>query len=139
MLPCEIEYTGPAIVSAYFKPESAKRGLESTFRGRALRGVQLEPPAGYSGALLQDTVQATVADGEERRWLHKGAIASFTVWKHDELPHDDEPIFKCMRIAALANALHGDADESDANATGPNEASPIAKSESPIAKTESPA
>ena len=56
LLPCEIEYSGPAIVSAYFKPTTGKRGLEAAFRGRALQGVPLALPAGYTGAVLQDIV-----------------------------------------------------------------------------------
>lgn len=111
LLPCEIEYTGPAIVSAYFKPTTGKRGLEATFRGRALRGAVLPIPDGYTGALLQDTVQGDVADSEERRWLHRGALESFTLWKHDDAPHDDEPVFKAMRWASVANVLHADHGE----------------------------
>ena len=115
LLPCEIEYSGDALVSAYFKPVTGKRGhLEATFRGRALCGKTLEPPAGYVGALLQDTKHASVADGETRRWLHRGAIDAFTVWKHDELPEEDEPAFKCMRWAGIASVLHADAGDEEA-------------------------
>ena len=111
MLPCEIEYSGEAIVSAYFKPATGKRGLEATFRGRALRGVSLSPPAGYVGAVLQDTNKAEIADGEERRWLHRGTIDAFTVWDHDAEPPEDAPVFKCMRWAAIADVLHADHGE----------------------------
>ena len=79
LLPCEIEYTGSAIVSAYFKPSTGKRSREAAFRGRALKGETLTTPAGYVGALLQDTKPAEIADGEERRWLHKGTFESITV------------------------------------------------------------
>ena len=111
LLPCEIEFSGEAIVSAYFKPTTGKRGLEATFRGRALRGVALSPPAGYVGAVLQDTKKAEIADGEERRWLHRGTVDTFTVWDHDEQPPEDGPVFKCMRWAAIADVLHADHGE----------------------------
>ena len=113
LLPCEIEWSGDAIVSAYFKPTQGKRSHEAAFRGRGLKGVTLKPPAGYTGALRQDTKQATVADGEERRWLHRGAIEAITTWKHDEVPHENEPLFKAMRWAGIADVLHADHGDGD--------------------------
>ena len=46
LLPCEIAYTGPAPVSAYFKThEAAEPGhLEAHFRGRRLLGKSLPLP-----------------------------------------------------------------------------------------------
>lgn len=109
LLPCEIQYTGPAPVSAYFKPEAgAYGGQEAAFRGRALKGADIPLPPGYTGSLLQDSKQANVADGEERRWLHRGHISSFTCWQHDEAPHRDEPLFRAARWAAIADVLHAD-------------------------------
>ena len=71
LVPCEISYTGPAPVSMYFKPHAPAAGSnapsEAALRGRQLRGRALELPDGVRGAVLQDTVQASVADGEERR------------------------------------------------------------------------
>lgn len=128
LLPCEIHYSGQTIVSAYFKPTTGKRGREATFRGRALKGVALQPPPGYVGAMLQDTLQADIADGEERRWMHRGNIDSFTFWKHGEEPIDDDPIFKCMKWAALAEAIHGDHCEEEAVAV---ESPPNRNTESP--------
>ena len=117
-LPCEINYTGPAIVSAYFKPITGKRCREATFRGRALKGVDLQLPDGYVGAILQDTVQADVADGESRRWMHRGSVNAITLWKHDEVPHEDEAIFKCMRWTALADIIHADHSEEGPGESG---------------------
>lgn len=108
LMPCEIQATGPALVSAYFKPTAGAKSQEASFRGRGLKGMELPLPAGYSGAMLGDTVSADVADGEQRRWLHKGCIERFTMWKHDEIPHGEEPIFKAARWAALADVLHAD-------------------------------
>ena len=113
LLPCEIQATGSALVSAYFKPEAGPKSQEATFRGRQLRGVDLPMPAGYSGAMIADTLSADVADGEERRWMHKGTVASFTYWKHDELPHDEEPVLKAMQWAALCDVLHDDHAEDE--------------------------
>jgi ribonuclease H2 subunit C len=112
LLPCEIQHTGPAAVTAYFRPVTGKRNREVAFRGRHLHGVVLSPPEGYKGAMLQDTVQADVADGEERRWMHRGDISSITIWKHDEPPAEDAAVFKCMRWAAIADVLHASEEQS---------------------------
>ena len=132
LLPCEIQYSGEASVSAYFKPKPGeKRGLEeAAFRGRALKGVKLQPPAGYVGAMLQDTKTASIADGETRRWMHRGNVESFTVWKHDEEPIEDEPIFKVMRWAGIADVLHAHID--------PAVDEPPAAADAPV-KNEAPA
>ena len=108
LLPCEIQYNGPQLVSAYFKPTTGKRSQEAAFRGRALKGTVLPLPAGYAGAVIADTKQADVADGEERRWLHRSTIESFTLWKHDMVPNEDEPLLKCARWIEIADVLHGD-------------------------------
>lgn len=70
LLPCEIKYSGPAPVNVYFKPSPGAAGsspLQSEFRGRRLQGSMLEFPEGYEGLLLQDTIAASIADGEARR------------------------------------------------------------------------
>ena len=113
LLPCEIQATGPALVSAYFQPQAREKSQEAAFRGRGLKGAEVPLPPGYAGAMLADTVSADVADGEERRWVHRGVIDKFTFWKHDELPHGEEPILKAMRWAELADVLHADHGEDE--------------------------
>ena len=103
-------------------------GREAAFRGRAFKGVVVPTPEGYSGALLADIKAADVADGEERRWLYRGAIDSVTYWKHDEEPTGEEPIFKAMRWAAVADVLHADHGE-EAEPPAKEEAVPPAKEE----------
>lgn len=62
---------------------------------------------------MQDTKQAAVADGEERRWMHRGTIDTFTYWKHDEKPTEDETLLKVIRWANVASVLHADHGEVD--------------------------
>ena len=121
LLPCEIQHTGSAAVGRYFKPQASAEGepgsWQAAFRGRRLRGETVRPPAGYVGAVLQDTQQASVADDEERRWLHKSSFDVFTVWSHDDaVDTEDEPVFKAMRFAGIADVLHGDHAEPTAEA-----------------------
>ena len=61
----------------------------------------------------QDTKQAAVADGEERRWMHRGTLDSFTYWKHDEKPTEDDALLKVIRWASVASVLHADHGEVD--------------------------
>ena len=129
LLPCDVKYSGAAPVSTYFKPRAAagsdvgEQQLEAHFRGRKLHGVVLETPAGYTGAVLQDTLQSSIADGEARRWMHRGAVESFAYWKHDERANGDEPVLKAMRWTRIASALHGDHTE-EAPAEAPADAPP---------------
>ena len=81
----------------------------------ALKGLVLQPAEGYVGAMLQDTKDADVADGEERRWMHRGTLEQITYWKHDNVPHKDDAIFKAMRWASVADTLHAElSDEEEA-------------------------
>ena len=61
----------------------------------------------------QDTKHAAIADGEERRWMHRGAVDKFMLWKHDEKPTEDEQLLKVMRWATLASALHQPVEEDE--------------------------
>lgn len=48
LMPCRIDYTGPANVSNYFRPERSENGnLAATFRGRLLNGTDVKLPEGY--------------------------------------------------------------------------------------------
>ncbi len=113
LLPCEVQYSGPAPVSAYFKPSPLPdQGTHgAAFRGRKLLGRTVALPEGYTGTVLQDTNTASIADGEERKWLQKGTFNSLTYWNHDDQPSGDEPLFKAMQLAGLASALHGHCEE----------------------------
>ena len=108
LVPCELPYTGSARVGVYFRPQEGDGCLDATFRGRQLRGRLVPPPEGYRGAVLQDTVQASVADGEERRWLLKGTFDGVAFWKHDDPPLEGDSMAKCMRWASIADVLHAD-------------------------------
>ena len=115
LVPCEISYTGPAPVSMYFKPRApaaAGGASEAALRGRQLRGRALELPDGVRGAVLQDTVQASVADGEERRWVHTGSFDALTYWKHDDAPTAHDAAARTLEWVKLAQVLHAEhADE----------------------------
>ena len=111
LLPCEIMHSGPAAVSAYFRPRprDGEAGmLEVEFRGRALRGQKLALPAGYEGSVLQDTVAASIADGEQRTWKQTAAFKDLIYWKHDDPPMDADPLQQAVQWAEIAGVLHGE-------------------------------
>ena len=84
----------------------------AALRGRQLRGRALELPDGVRGAVLQDTVQASVADGEERRWVHTGSFDALTYWKHDDAPTAHDAAARTLEWVKLAQVLHAEhADE----------------------------
>ncbi len=115
LVPCEISYTGPAPVSMYFKPRApaaAGGASEAALGGRPRRGRARERPDGVRGAVLQDTVQASVADGEERRGVHTGSFDALTYWKHDDAPTAHDAAARTLEWVKLAQVLHAEhADE----------------------------
>ena len=109
LLPCEIQYTGGAPVNTYFKPRHPNTDglVEAEFRGRELKGrvVRLSDHQ-LSGWLLKDTVQGSVADGEQRRWVAAGTFSELTCYKHDDPPFDNDPINKVTQWVDIASVLH---------------------------------
>lgn len=77
--------------------------------------ARLHPPC----QVLQDTLAASIADGEERRWVERGHFTEFTYWKHDDVPTVTDSLAKCVewaRIAAVLHAHHGEGDADEATA-----------------------
>jgi ribonuclease H2 subunit C len=110
----QVKYTGPSRVGVYFKvhEDTSQPGQrQAAFRGRNLLGRQASLPAGYCGALLQDTKEGSIGETEERRWVQKRRFDKLTYWQHDDAPKGNEPFIKCMRFADLAEVLHGDHSE----------------------------
>ncbi len=73
LLPCKIDFDGPAPVSSYFKPS----GDTAFFRGRELKGKVVEVPAGMTGASVVRTNKTVSVSGTFR---------SISVWQHDKAP-----------------------------------------------------
>ena len=57
--------------------------------------------------VLQDTVAASIADGEERRWVERGTFSELGYWKHDDPTAATDPMAKAMDFCLLAGVLHG--------------------------------
>jgi hypothetical protein len=63
--------------------------------------------------VVQDTLAASIADAEERRWVQRGTFSELTYWKHDEAPVGMDPLSKCIEWAQLASVLHAHHGASD--------------------------
>uniref|UniRef100_A0A0M3HGJ1 ZP domain-containing protein n=1 Tax=Ascaris lumbricoides TaxID=6252 RepID=A0A0M3HGJ1_ASCLU len=65
LLPCKINYTGPAKVKAYFQRESVGENGEeqSTFRGRYLNGSMMHLPDGYKMFVTKQRTTNGIAFG----------------------------------------------------------------------------
>ncbi|KAI9355409.1 ribonuclease H2, subunit C [Zopfochytrium polystomum] len=125
VLPCEIEYDGPAPVTAFFRREpvpsatvpvigqqaaggaeadgaSASVTLKAAFRGRGLTATSVPVPSGYTGVVLRHE------GGMSSNTL--SAVASFdriNVWAHDDRPTiTNDNYLKAIAWLAVSDDLH---------------------------------
>ncbi|KAJ2781828.1 Ribonuclease H2 subunit C [Coemansia javaensis] len=124
LLPCAIDYSGPAKTAAYFLPEAQADGTyDAAFRGRQLRGIRVALPSGYTGHVLVEAAAAPAAAGgafddgaceapEQLALVSAETFAAVTVWEHDRppLPADDEFV-RALAWADVAAGIHADCSE----------------------------
>ncbi|XP_019593334.2 ribonuclease H2 subunit C [Rhinolophus sinicus] len=133
LLPCEIPVNRPAPVERFFTPaiRQGPRGLEVSFRGRSLRGEEVEVPPSLVGYVMRMEEKGEVlgkqdfAEGseneEEQELLEPpealerdfdrfiGASASFsrfTVWGLETIPGPDAKVRAALTWPSLAAAIH---------------------------------
>lgn len=116
LLPCTVDYEGPAPVTGYFRPTSTEDTsdgsivMEAAFRGRHLRGAELELPSGFVPILLQ---QAEVPAGlescsegcEERKWEALGRCRPVRYWNHDVVPTRTDDPRRCVEWLHVAQSI----------------------------------
>ncbi|KAK9916495.1 hypothetical protein WJX75_003327 [Coccomyxa subellipsoidea] len=87
-LPCSINYTGVAKVSAYFLPSptgaivDGKAIQEAFFRGRQLKGTRLQLPSGFHGRILRRAAEQQADLNTHGQWAPDVAFSEFFYWKH---------------------------------------------------------
>ncbi|KAH7711911.1 hypothetical protein AAVH_20755 [Aphelenchoides avenae] len=109
-MPCRIDYTGPANVSNYFRPERHESGEEAvTFRGRLLNGTDVKLPEGYRLHVTREKP----AQGVEgtRMFVVEGSTDSFKLWDFDREPHARNPLQKALACVKIAEVLAAPDDE----------------------------
>ncbi|KAK2904254.1 ribonuclease H2 subunit C isoform X1 [Channa argus] len=110
LMPCEIEYNGPAQVSQYFTATTKDRKHEKTvsFRGRGLKGQELRCPHGFTGLVLKDK---SGSDQEDRTVSVSSVFDKLTYWNLETPPNSDDTVVMAMDWPELAEAIHGPVEE----------------------------
>ncbi|KAK9810264.1 hypothetical protein WJX72_007629 [[Myrmecia] bisecta] len=110
-LPCSLNYTGTAPVSAYFRPTPCGYAVdaadiqEAAFRGRQLKGASLPLPEGYSGQVLQRGLENADPDAPQP-WIQQLPFAQLTYWNHDKDPSRTDGLKRSFEWLALASKVH---------------------------------
>ncbi|XP_030620569.1 ribonuclease H2 subunit C [Chanos chanos] len=112
LLPCEIEHNGPAEVSRFYSPtvKDHKHEMTVSFRGRPLKGQEVNCPQGYTGLVLKE-VQRPSSDQEDRIVKVSSVFNNFTRWNLETPPTSDDGVVMAMMWPKLAEAIHGPIDE----------------------------
>lgn len=90
LLPCSIEYDGPAPVSSYFHITAGVNNnpsnLQARFRGRALQGRMQELPNSVLGINAIQKMRSLESLDKETIWEAEGTFDRLSIWQHDIPP-----------------------------------------------------
>ncbi|XP_054426839.1 ribonuclease H2 subunit C [Pteronotus mesoamericanus] len=140
LLPCEIPVNRPAPVERFFTPaiRQGPDGLEVSFRGRGLRGEEVEVPPGLVGYVMvmeekgevlgkQNSPQGSDSEEPEQELLEppeaalerdfdrviraSGSFSRFTVWGLETVPGPDAKVRAALTWPSLASAIHAQVPE----------------------------
>ncbi|XP_054580997.1 AP-5 complex subunit beta-1 isoform X2 [Eptesicus fuscus] len=130
LLPCEVRVNRPAPVGRFFTPaiRQGPDGLEVSFRGRSLRGEEVEVPPGLLGYVMVTEDKSVGkqdfsagSDNDERelveppealerdfdRFIRASASFSrFTLWGLETIPGPDAKVRAALTWPSLAEAIH---------------------------------
>ncbi|XP_026185495.1 ribonuclease H2 subunit C [Mastacembelus armatus] len=112
LLPCEIEHSGPAQVSQFFTSTIKDHKYEKTvsFRGRGLKGQELNCPQGYTGLVLKE-INKPGSDQEDRTVRVSSVFDKMTYWNLETPPNSDDTVVMAMDWPELAEAIHGPVED----------------------------
>ncbi|KAL9136021.1 MAG: hypothetical protein Q9175_002759 [Cornicularia normoerica] len=130
ILPCRIHHEGPIDASPrYWAPETAKDGkLEAYFRGRKLRGQEIDVPQGYRGVVVQEAGKERTAfrttdrgglevegdeELEEDTVLNEiGSFEKVIIWNHESMVDGDDAFVKGLsEWIGFAQVMHAPGEE----------------------------
>mmetsp|Transcript_4168 Transcript_4168/g.4805 ORF Transcript_4168/g.4805 Transcript_4168/m.4805 type:complete len:157 (-) Transcript_4168:257-727(-) len=124
LLPCAIEYNGPAQVSKYFTSSSTGTSLEgaevlaASFRGRYLKGCHMDLPSGFTAHVITQqagvsAAEPTASDEGPEGWTAVGAVSQMTYWNHDDNPTSSDALRRAMEWTSLSKEVHGSTTAAD--------------------------
>lgn len=121
LLPCRVEYNGTAEVAKYFHSsvrDDENEQLTASFRGRPLNGQALRLPAGYTGFVLKESRRPFVEE-EDRNVNITHKFKELTYWNLDKTTSVNDNLQRALGWAAIAKAVHGQADDENSQASQP--------------------
>lgn len=110
LLPCAIEYSGPARVGDYFKVRHVggdPRDMEATLRGRLLRGARQPLPDGVAGVVIQQSNPPRAAAADQQNYAAvRGTFDHITYWNHDTRPSARDYLPDALKWFEMARCVH---------------------------------
>eukprot|EP00118_Oscarella_pearsei_P000269 m.4576 g.4576 ORF g.4576 m.4576 type:complete len:143 (+) comp10970_c0_seq2:692-1120(+) len=118
LLPCSVETDGPAKIEQYFETtvrstqtgSESKQNFTASFRGRPLKGMDVQLPSDYTGVVLEKG-EMPLTDEQETRFNAIGWFPKFRQWNLDYPPSSNDTVRKAMTWLSLAEAVHGSVDD----------------------------
>lgn len=109
LMPLTVDYEGSASVANYFETtvikEEGRDTLEASFRGRPLKGLEVQLPAGYFGAIIKRENNTVISK--------VGEFNQIFYWKYDAEPFEGDPLPSSLNWFKVSSALHESSSESD--------------------------
>jgi ribonuclease H2 subunit C len=106
-MPCEVEHTGSAPVTAYFEPNISEQTvagsaqLIGSFRGRPLLGSQLTLPDGFTGLVLKS---GRLDDEPTLRPTER--VAQLIHWNWDQASTSSSSAHQALDWCSVSEQLH---------------------------------
>ncbi|XP_044304304.1 ribonuclease H2 subunit C [Varanus komodoensis] len=106
LLPCAVHHDGAAAVRRYFAPairpaDAPGAELSVSFRGRSLKGKEVQLPEGYVGLVLKEDASA-LSPLEERQVRVKSSFDAVTVWNLERAPDSMDEILMAFDWPKIA-------------------------------------
>jgi len=114
LLPCNIQYDGPAPVKSFFIQKSGKNNDKIAYlRGHELVGEVVDISKDWLGVVVVKASNKSNLDSEqdpskgrnEVNMLAEGNFDSFTLWQHDVAPNMAQ-VEELLEWREVANSLH---------------------------------
>jgi ribonuclease H2 subunit C len=99
LLPCNIDYDGPAPIEGFFIIEKNAEKLSSNFRGRELIGKEVKLPTNVVGINVRSTNTTN-----KNSLQVDGTFDKFFVWQHDVEP-DTSNIQNCFEWFEISQSV----------------------------------